>query len=150
MEKQLIENPKEIWKLVWIYATFPLALMVINIFVTGDIVFSAECALIIICAVGIFQWLSYRDSGQRPVWFLTDNGLKCVDVSRGQEIITWEQIFWMKWMRYVGLMIQWKAPHSSESKAPQERLRARIGINREDAQEILAVWKKMNSTVGAK
>lgn len=91
------------------------------------------------------------ESDKKPKWILDDTGLVRVYSSTNAELIRWEDIRHIKWVKYVGLVIRWKDElRKQRSKAFQKEFRFEpvysqfrtiMRVQENEAVEIMRCWR---------
>lgn len=93
-----------------------------------------------------------RESDKKPKWILDDAGLVRGYSSTKTELIRWEDIQHMKWVKYVGLVIRWNDEHRKQrSKAFQKEFRFEpvvyrqfgtiMRVQEDEAVDIMHHWR---------
>jgi hypothetical protein len=148
MERRIEEKYSGPWRVLWLFAAFPILMAVAAPFgswMAGhgfvDVLLPAAMAIASVFFMMGFAWWLSKD--QKKIWFLTEDGLLRVDSCGKRTPISWEQIQDMKWNGLIGLIIRWYKPQPGrKNKTFYEDVRTSLGIEERDARELLLIWKE--------
>ena len=136
------------WRVIWLFVIVIFGLMLLvsamlrNLEAIGGLFF---CIALACVYTMVFQRISRR---QRPKWFLAGDGVIRAYASREPELITWGQMQDMKHVAGFGLIIQWGKPQSSSGpESLCEVVRSNLGVDQEEANRLLSVWRSRKTGV---
>ncbi len=99
-----------------------------------------------------------KDLESGPKWMLAANGLQRLYPSGKGETILWEQIRYMKWIRYNGLIVRWEEPKSSYRGKGFKRefkydwvyrqFRTVLRVQQDEATKLISAWQNNGSQAG--
>ncbi len=144
MEKRIDEKFDGPLRLIVFGYSVPMVVLFLHAALVARQIKAVGVILVVYILLYLVVKIILRISGrQKSAWFLTEDGLKCVHPDGEQDAIPWGQIKSLKYMKYVGLFMQWdKTKSTPKGEVSYGEVSSILSVEKDEAQELFSLWHR--------
>jgi hypothetical protein len=143
-ERQIDQKFDGLWRLIiWGYS-IPMGVLFLHALFARNITAVGVTLMVYVILYLVAKIIQRMSDQEKPTWFLAEEGLKRVHPDGEPDSIPWLQIKSMKYMKYIGLFIQWNKTKSDQKGAvvAYEEVSSILSVGKNEANEVFSLWHR--------